>query len=74
VLLGTLGSARLRHTHFSGFEKGKAQGKAFGEAYDRCFAQKGYRRVQLTDAEREAYQSLSSDAQTEQMSRWVAGQ
>jgi hypothetical protein len=57
----------------SGLERGKAKGAAYKAAYDECFAQKGYRRVPLTEAEQGAYKSLSSDAQREQMGRWVSG-
>jgi hypothetical protein len=58
----------------SGFERGRAKGAAYKAAYDACFAQKGYRQVQLTEAEQGIYRSLSSEAQREQMGRWVSGQ
>ena len=57
----------------SGFERGKAKGAAYKAAYDECFAQKGYRQIPLTEAEQGTYKSLSSDAQREQMGRWVSG-
>jgi hypothetical protein len=67
-------AANATNSMISGFERGRAKARASAEAHKACMVEKGYGAVQLTQAEGEAFASLSSDEQKKQFTRWATGQ
>jgi hypothetical protein len=67
-------AAQATNSFVAGYQRGQAKRQAYSAAHEACMRGKGYSDVQLTQAEGEAFASLSKDEQKAQFARWATGQ
>jgi hypothetical protein len=67
-------AAQATNSFVAGYQRGQAKRQAYAEAHKACMHEHGYSEVQLTQAEGEAFASLSEDEQDAQFVRWATGQ
>jgi hypothetical protein len=67
-------AAQATNSFIAGFQRGRAKRRAYAKAHKACMHERGYKEVQLTQAEGEAFASLSRDERDAQFVRWATGQ
>lgn len=67
-------AAQATNSFIAGYQRGRAKRRAYAEAHKACMQERGYKEVPLTQAEGEAFASLSREERNEQYVRWATGQ
>jgi hypothetical protein len=67
-------AANATYSFAAGYQRGQAKAQAYAQAHKACMLEKGYGEVPLTQAEGEAFASLSRDERNQQFVRWATGQ
>jgi len=67
-------AAQATTSFVAGYQRGRAKARAYAEAHKACMQERGYKEVPLTQAEGQAFASLSRDERNAQFVRWATGQ